>query len=93
MRVCSDPDGDVGQLADVLARDPILAGQVLRVANSAFYYRGSEVTSLHRAAMVIGMRALKVVALGFTLSSEMPQKGTPPASTSRSTGTAACSTP
>jgi diguanylate cyclase (GGDEF)-like protein len=76
VRVCSDPDGDVGQLADVLARDPILAGQVLRVANSAFYYRGSEVTSLHRAAMVIGMRALKVVALGFTLSSEMPQKGT-----------------
>ena len=48
---------------------------MLRVANSAFYYRGSEVTSLHRAAMVIGMRALKVVALGFTLSSEMPQKG------------------
>jgi diguanylate cyclase (GGDEF)-like protein len=75
VRVCSDPDGDVGELADVLARDPILAGQVLRVANSAFYYRGSEVTSLHRAAMVIGMRALKVVALGFTLSSEMPQKG------------------
>ena len=34
-----------------------------------------EVTSLHRAAMVIGMRALKVVALGFTLSSELPQKG------------------
>jgi diguanylate cyclase (GGDEF)-like protein len=75
VRVCSDPDGDVGELADVLARDPTLAGQVLRVANSAFYYRGSEVTSLHRAAMVIGMRALKVVALGFTLSSEMPQKG------------------
>ena len=73
--MCSDPEGDVGQLADVLGRDPILAGQVLRVANSAFYYRRSEVTSLHRAAMVIGMRALKVVALGFTLSSEMPQKG------------------
>jgi diguanylate cyclase (GGDEF)-like protein len=53
----------------------MLAGQVLRVANSAFYYRGSEVTSLHRAAMVIGMRALKVVALGFTLSNEMPQSG------------------
>jgi diguanylate cyclase (GGDEF)-like protein len=75
VRVCSDPDGDIGELADILARDPILAGQVLRVANSAFYYRGAEVTSLHRAAMVLGMRALKVVALGFTLSNDMPQTG------------------
>jgi diguanylate cyclase (GGDEF)-like protein len=75
VRVCSDPDGDVGELADILARDPILAGQVLRVANSAFYYRGAEVTSLHRAAMVLGMRALKVVALGFTLSNDLPQSG------------------
>jgi len=75
VRVCSDPEGDVGRLADVLGRDPTLAGQVLRVANSAYYYRGAEVTSLHRAAMVIGMRALKVVALGFTLSSELPRQG------------------
>ena len=74
----------------MLARDPMLAGHVLRVANSAFYYRGTEVTSLHRAAMVLGMRALKVVALGFTLANELPQKrrrrrARPPAST----GTAA----
>ena len=73
--MCSDPEGDVGELADVLARDPILASQVLRVANSAFHYRGAEVTSLHRAAMVLGMRALKVVALGFTLANELPQRG------------------
>ena len=53
----------------------MLAGKVLQVANSAFYRRGGEVTSLQRAAMVIGMRALKVVALGFTLANELPASG------------------
>jgi diguanylate cyclase (GGDEF)-like protein len=76
LRVCSDPDGSIAELADALARDPMLAGQVMRVANSAHHYRGAEVTSLQRAAMVLGMRALKVVALGFTLANELPQTGT-----------------
>jgi diguanylate cyclase (GGDEF)-like protein len=75
VRVCSDPEGDIRQLAEVLGRDPMLAGHVLRVANSAANFRGSEVTSLQRAAMVLGMRALKVVALGFTLANELPHSG------------------
>jgi diguanylate cyclase (GGDEF)-like protein len=48
---------------------------VLRVANSAFYHRRSEVTTLRGAAMVLGMRALKIVALGFTLANELPRRG------------------
>src|SRR5262249_4001939 len=51
VHVCSDPDADIAQLAHVLERDPTLAGQVLRVANTAHYYRGRPVTSLDRAAM------------------------------------------
>jgi len=75
MRVCADPEGDIDEFAEVLSRDPVLAGQVLRMANSAFYFRGNEVKTLQRASMVLGMHALKVVALGFTLASEMPRTG------------------
>ena len=32
-------------------------------------------TTLRGAAMVLGMRALKIVALGFTLANELPRKG------------------
>jgi HD-like signal output (HDOD) protein len=32
------------------------------------------VTTLQGAAMVLGMRALKIVALGFTLANELPRK-------------------
>ena len=76
LRVCQDPDAEIDELAQALARDPMLAGRVLRVSNSAFYHRRSEVTTLRGAAMVLGMRALKIVALGFTLANELPRRGT-----------------
>jgi diguanylate cyclase (GGDEF)-like protein len=75
LRVCQNPTATVDELAEVLALDPMLAGRVLRVANSAFYHRRSEVTTLQRASVVLGMRALKIVALGFTLANELPRSG------------------
>ena len=75
LRVCQDPEAEIDALAQALERDPMLAGRVLRVANSAFYHRRSEVTTLRGAAMVLGMRALKIVALGFTLANELPRRG------------------
>ena len=76
LRICQDPESDIADLADGLSRDPILASRVLQMANSAYYNRGTEVTSLNRAAVMIGLRALKVLALGFTLANELPSKGT-----------------
>jgi diguanylate cyclase (GGDEF)-like protein len=75
VRVCQDPDADVDALAAVLSRDPTMAGKVLRLANSAAYNRGLEITSLQRASMMLGLRALKVLALGFTLAGELPSRG------------------
>lgn len=77
LRVCDDPNAEIGELAEIVARDPMLASRVLQVANSAFYNRGGEVTSLQRAAMMMGLRSLKVVALGFTLTRGLPQRGAP----------------
>jgi two-component system cell cycle response regulator len=75
LRICQDPQSDISDLADGLSRDPILASRVLQMANSAYYNRGTEVTSLNRAAVMIGLRALKVLALGFTLANELPSRG------------------
>lgn len=76
LRICQDPTSDIGDLADGLSRDPILASRVLQMANSAYYNRGAEVTSLNRAAVMLGLRALKVLSLGFTLANELPNSGT-----------------
>ncbi len=75
LRICQDPSSDIGDLAEGLSRDPILAGRVLQMANSAYYNRGTEVTSLNRAAVMLGLRALKVLALGFTVANELPSHG------------------
>jgi diguanylate cyclase (GGDEF)-like protein len=76
IQVCRDPEADIDELVAVLSRDPTLAARVLRMANSPAYYRGSDVTSLRRAAVTLGLRALRVLALGFTLAGELPQRGT-----------------
>jgi hypothetical protein len=75
LAICNDPEAEVEDLVEALSRDPVLTAQVLEMANSALYWRGTPVTTLHRAAMVLRMRALKVVALGFTLANEMPRSG------------------
>ena len=75
LRICQDPESDIADLAERLSRDPILASKVLQMANSAYYNRGNEVTSLNRAAVMLGLRTLKVVALGFTLVQELPSRG------------------
>lgn len=67
IEMVDDEDVTINQLADVIARDPGLASRLLRLANSAAYSRGQPVTNLARAAMLIGLRTLKLVTLGFSL--------------------------
>ena len=67
IEMVDDESVTVAQLADVIARDPGLASRLLRLANSAAYSRGQPVTNLGRAAMLLGLRTLKLVTLGFSL--------------------------
>jgi diguanylate cyclase (GGDEF)-like protein len=76
LEICQDPDSGVDELATVVSRDPALAAKVLQMANSPFYNRGHEVTSLQRASMLLGRRAMRVLALGFSLAAELPREGT-----------------
>ena len=66
--LCNDDDVEITQLADVLSHDPSLAMQVIRLANSARYCRRQDVTSIPDACVLLGMRALKIMALGFSLT-------------------------
>ncbi|WP_372594860.1 diguanylate cyclase [Actinotalea sp.] len=63
-------DGDrasIEDIATVISRDPALAAQVLRVANSPVYGMGGSTTSLARAASVLGLRTLKLLSLTFSV--------------------------
>ncbi|GAB6196509.1 HDOD domain-containing protein [Lysobacter xanthus] len=56
-------DADATSLANLLARDPTLAGDVVRVANSAHYARTAPVGSLVQAIGTIGLDGLRYVVL------------------------------
>lgn len=71
IRLADDDDASVNDIARVISNDPGLAVRLLRLANSAAYSRGKEVTSLNTAAGLLGIHTLKMVTLGFTLVADM----------------------
>ena len=71
IRLADDDDASVGDIAEVISNDPGLTVRLLRLANSAAYNRGNEVTNLNTAAGLLGIHTLKMVTLGFTLVADM----------------------
>lgn len=58
-------------LAELIQRDVALAGQVMRVANSALYSRRAPVVSLPQAIAWLGFDSVSNIALSFALRSEL----------------------
>lgn len=75
VRILEDPYASINELEDTIATDPGLTSKLLRAANSGLFSPGQEVTSIQRAAMLLGLRSLRVLALSFTLSSAIPRSG------------------
>ncbi len=63
MRACSDNSVDLGQIAKMVANDPVLTTELMRVVNSSFYALGRELKSLSRAISIVGQRALRNIVL------------------------------
>ena len=75
LRVTNDEDASIEDLAEIISRDPVLSVKLLKLANSAVFRRGSEVASLEMAAMRLGMKTMKLMALSFSLSNDLPREG------------------
>lgn len=57
------PDCALAEVADVLARDPLLCAQVLRLAQCASFGGGGTGLSLHQAVARLGMSRLRTVVV------------------------------
>ena len=51
------PDPDLNQMADMISKDPGLAGGVLKTLNSPFY-GGHDIASISKAVMMLGMNTV-----------------------------------
>ena len=58
-----DPDINMRQVASTLSRDPMLAAQVLRLANSAAYSGTGAVKSIDQAVTRVGAQKLKTLLI------------------------------
>ncbi|SPD71867.1 conserved hypothetical protein [uncultured Desulfobacterium sp.] len=56
------------EIAGIISSDPALTAKTLKIANSPFYGLSRKIDSIERAISVLGVTALKNIALSFTIS-------------------------
>jgi diguanylate cyclase (GGDEF)-like protein len=57
----------LNEIADILSKDPSLSAEVLKIINSSFYSLKVKVTTVQHAVNLLGMSAVKNLALSFSL--------------------------
>ncbi len=67
VQACSNPGIDSRDLARIVANDPVLTAELLRVANSAYFGLVSQVKSAARAVTILGNRALRNLVLCISM--------------------------
>jgi two-component system, cell cycle response regulator len=65
------PQVSLPDLAKVISNDAALTGKILKTANSSYYARSRSVSKLSDALMVLGLRRVKTLALGFSLVADL----------------------
>jgi len=63
----NDPKSTAASLHRIIAHDPALVSRLLRVVNSAFYARSSQVDSVERAIVLLGFDTVRNLAIAATL--------------------------
>ncbi|MFN7916725.1 MAG: HDOD domain-containing protein [Vicinamibacterales bacterium] len=66
-----DPEISAARLAHVIGKDPILAVNVVRLANSAFSASATTITSIDQAVVRVGTRAVRQLVMAATLTARL----------------------
>jgi putative nucleotidyltransferase with HDIG domain len=60
-------DTSLRDLASVVMHDPNLTAKILKMANSSYYRRGSEISTVNQAVVMIGASMVKCLALSASI--------------------------
>jgi HD-like signal output (HDOD) protein len=71
LEVCNHPNTSANDLNRVIALDPVLTGQVLKLINSAYYSLPNQISSLTRAIIMLGINTVKNLALSTAVLGSM----------------------
>jgi len=67
LEICNRPNTSPNDLNRVISLDPVLTGQVLKLINSAYYGLPTNITSLTRAIIMLGLNTVKNLALSTAI--------------------------
>ena len=67
LELCQSDDVSITELASTLAADPALSLRLLKYANSAMVGCSREITNVKEAVTLLGLRAVRLMALSFSL--------------------------
>jgi putative nucleotidyltransferase with HDIG domain len=66
--IVDDPKSTAHDLHNIIKNDPALATKILKVVNSAFYGLPGQVSDLDRAIVLLGLSAVKNIAISASIS-------------------------
>ncbi len=72
LALAADPETGAREITGAVSRDPALAADVLKVANSAYYGFRREVDSLDRAVALLGVNMVRSLAVSVGVARVLP---------------------
>jgi HD-like signal output (HDOD) protein len=66
--IVEDPSSTAQDLHNVISKDPALCTRILKVVNSAFYGLPGQIGSINRAIVLLGLNAVKNIAIVASLA-------------------------
>ncbi len=68
IQLVEDPKSTAQDLHNVISKDPALCTRILKVVNSAFYGLPGQIGSINRAIVLLGLNAVKNIAIAASLT-------------------------
>ncbi|MHC5003386.1 MAG: HDOD domain-containing protein [Planctomycetota bacterium] len=68
IELVEDPSSTAQDLHNIIANDPALCSRILKVVNSAFYGLPRQIGSINRAVVLLGLNAVKNIAIAASLT-------------------------
>jgi len=67
-KIIDDPSSNIGNVANIVTRDPSLAARILKVANNAMYRGNEEITNLQLAVSRMGLQLVKTLVTSHAIT-------------------------
>ncbi len=68
IQLVEDPESTAQDLNRIISNDPALGARILKVVNSAFYGLPGQIGSINRAIVLLGLNAVKNIAIAASLA-------------------------